>query len=125
MRGPLSFLQSCQLNALQQPLLPIISSHIADVPVWKLTSSGVLSMKSFYRFLSFSCLRCPFSNVIWKLHALEKVKVFLWLATKNRLYTYNILSKKGWNLSLGCAFCDYSSKTAKYLIFCCSFAKSL
>ena len=29
---------------------------------------------------------------------------FLWLATKNKLHTGEILAKKGWNVNLGCIY---------------------
>ena len=36
---------------------------------------------------------------------LEKMKVFLWLAIKNKLHIREILTKKGWNVSASYMLC--------------------
>ena len=87
-------------------LVPFIPSRIADVPMQKLTQNGMFTMGSFYRFLNFSGLRCPYTKSIWKAPMPERVKVFLWPTSKNKLYAGEVLVKKRWNVTAGCSYVE-------------------
>jgi zinc-binding in reverse transcriptase len=41
----------------------------------------------------------------WKLHLLLKIKLFMWLVSKNRILTKENLSKRGWIGAMQCCFC--------------------
>ena len=114
-QGPLTELQANQLPSLPVSLAPLRPSHIADVPVWKLTQNELFSIGFFYKFFNCGGLNCPFAKVLWRICAPEKVEIFLWLATRNKLHTCEVLTKKGWNVSNGCAL--YGSNMKKSFIF--------
>ena len=124
-RGPFSLAENIQYEALVQLLQPISPSRSADQPIWKLSSNGSFSVYSFYKFLNCGGLLWPFHEVIWRTTAPEKVKIFLWLALKNRLHTGDVLQKKDWGRGFRCLFCGTSQETISHLLIRCPFAKSL
>lgn len=63
--------------------------------------------------------------LFWKTSISEKMEVFFWLATKNKLHIGEMLARKDWNVSSGCYFCGANLESINYLFFHCYFARSL
>ena len=49
-----------------------------------------------YHFINNGRLKCPYRKIIWKAAIPEKIKVFLWLALRNKIHTAEVITKKGW-----------------------------
>lgn len=74
--------------------------------IWRLTKSGVFSVKSFYRALMIQGSGFPFKR-IWKFKIPPRVTVFLWLLLKNSVLTKDNLLKRGWKgKESNCQFCS-------------------
>lgn len=61
--GPLTRLQNNQ-EAIMELLNLIRLSHVVDTPIWKLSSNGAFPINSFYDFLNFEGLKCPFYPIL-------------------------------------------------------------
>lgn len=82
---------------------------------WKLTKSGVFSVGSLYKFIKDRQVQIAYKD-LWKLRIPLKIKVFSWLAVKNRILTRDNLTHRGWSGSTGCEFCG-SMETIDHLFF--------
>jgi hypothetical protein len=77
-------------------------------------ASGVLSAKNVYlALLSIQNLQVIKGWLLhmWKWNIQEKVKLFLWLAVNNKILTWNILQRRGWNGPGRCSLCKMDVKT--------------
>jgi hypothetical protein len=59
---------------------------------------------------------------IWKIKMSLKVKVFMWLVSKNCILTKDNLMRRGWTRNSQCHFCS-SEENMNYLLFNCTFAR--
>lgn len=81
---------------------------------WNLTKDG--TVKSFYKALKLQQVHFP-QKKIWKFRTPLKIKVFLWLFTKNRILTKDNLYKRGWRKGdKKCQLCD-REETVQHLFF--------
>ena len=96
LQGPLSLYESRELELLLELLEPIRPIIVAIVLIRIVTDNRNSSVSSFYKFINHGGILRPFSKAIWKAVALGKIKIFLWLAVKNKLHTKDMLAKKGW-----------------------------
>lgn len=53
-----------------------------------------------------------------------KIRVFMWLTSKNRILTLDNLLKKGWQGNNRCQFC-HQPETINHLFVSCSFTKQI
>jgi hypothetical protein len=88
---------------------------------WLLTKSGFFAVKSMYSFLVAKKVNFPF-KALWTLKLSLRIKVFCWLAIKNRILTKENLKKKEWKRVELCEFCD-DHETQEHLFFPCPLAK--
>jgi hypothetical protein len=61
---------------------------------------------------------------MWKWHLQLKIVLFFWLATENRLLTWDILQKKGWLGPGICLLCKQQTEDNSHLFIHCPFALS-
>ncbi|XP_073105237.1 uncharacterized protein [Elaeis guineensis] len=125
LRGPLSLGQLKQLDVLRSSLTSVKPSRVLDTPTWKLNRNGVFTVKSYHNFMDNGGLICPFSKGIWRSAIPKKIRIFLWLALRNRLHTGEIFNKKGWHVSAGCALCGQREETINHLLLTCPFTRSI
>lgn len=92
-----------------------------DRVVWSLNKSGVFSVKSLYRFLSFGGVIHTRNQKIWKSKIPLKVKIFLWLAFQDRLQTTSQLKVRKWKGVDKCILCGVS-ETTDHILFTCVLA---
>lgn len=106
---------------LCQRLISVTLSSEPDRFIWKLTDSGVFSVKSMYLDLMNGHTRflCKY---LWKLKIPLKIKIFMWFLSKKVLLTKDNLAKRKWNGCQKCCFCD-SAETVNHLFLSCPFAK--
>jgi hypothetical protein len=113
----------------RQRLLALLSnvslSTNQDDIVWKCNADGVFTVKSYYNFINDSGIRCAFTRIIWKAKIPEKVKIFIWLVTKNRILTIENLKKRGWVGRDSCSLCNEAEETNFHILITCPFTQSL
>jgi hypothetical protein len=84
-----------QLNLCQR-LMKITLSTEPDVFFWKLTDSGLFSVKSMYLDLM-NGHTIFLRKYLWQLKILLKIKIFMWFLSNKMLLTKGNLAKRKWN----------------------------
>jgi hypothetical protein len=91
-------------------------------------SSGVISTKNLYQALinafDYQCDNSWFKQ-LWKWPIQLKIKLFVWLATKDKVLTWDLLQRKGWQGPGVCKLCNCSYETINHLLIHCPFTKSM
>ena len=90
---------------LVRRLMDINLSEEHDRLTWKLTSSGVFTVKTMYMDL-INSETIPKSLNIWKVKVPLKIKVFMWFVHKGVILTKDNLAKGRWAGSKRCCFCN-------------------
>ncbi|TVU43932.1 hypothetical protein EJB05_03353, partial [Eragrostis curvula] len=109
-------LRALLLNRTVQPGTP-------DVYVWRWTADGVYSAKSAYAMLNQGGERFQCSSRIWDSWAPLKVKLFIWLASRRRVWTADRRRRHGLPAAPRCCLCDQEPESCDHLLVSCSFAK--
>ena len=96
-----------------------------DQLVWRLTTSGVFDVRSFYKLLS-----CPTTDAfpwecIWRTKVPKQVSFFLWTETNDGILNINNLLKKCQFLVNRCCLCCYDGKSVDHLLLHCKFSHAL
>ena len=108
---------------LVRRLMEINLSDANDTISWKLTGSGVFTVKSMYTDL-INTGDIPRSGHIWKIKVSLKIKVFMWFVHKGVILTKDNLAKRNWEGSQRCCFCD-QNETIEHLLIKCPIARLL
>ena len=95
-----------------------------DQPIWRLESSGVYSVKSFYNMINWGGVSTPIWRKFWKIVVPHRYLVFLWLAFHNKILTRDNLNKRREVENLKCLFCN-EDETVCHLFFECVVAKQV
>ena len=93
--------------AWSQLCLRLMNVNVSQSPdrfVWKLTASGIFSVKSMYEDLMNGHTRF-LHTYLWKLKIPLKIKVFMWFLNKKVLLTKDNLAKRRWQGCTKCSFC--------------------
>ena len=90
-------------------------SHQPDGLRWKLTRSGVFTVKSMYIDI-INSNSIPTSKFVWAVKVPLKIKVFMWFIHKQVILTKDNLIKRNWTGPTRCSFCD-RDETIKHLFF--------
>lgn len=77
----------------------------ADKVFWGLEKSGIFSVKSLYRYISFGGRTFSQTQKLWKSKIPLKVKIFLWLLFQDRLQMTSNLKKRKWKGNENCILC--------------------
>lgn len=106
-----------------QDLLQILNTFTAAAPqdhiTWALESNGKFSVNSLYQFLSFGGVQEIHAMEWWSLPIPPKIKVFMWLLSKNKILTKDNLAHKGWLGNIKCQFCS-ADETVDHLFLTCT-----
>ena len=108
---------------LVRRLMEVNLSDVLDTLQWKLSRSGVFSVKSMYTDL-INTGTIPRTVHIWKVKVPLKIKVFMWFVHKGVILTKDNLAKRNWEGSKRCCFCD-KDETIEHLFVNCPLAKLL
>ncbi len=114
-----------ELHRLRSLLQTVPLSNLDDRPSWRWSGSGVFSTLSAYDFLTFDGVRDDKLSFLWNSKAPLRVKIFLWLAAKNRIMMADTLAKRGWCGLTICGLCNRSAETLEHLLFTCSYSRPL
>jgi ribonuclease HI len=90
--------------------------------VWSITAKNIyqaLLMSFDYQVDS------SWFKQLWKWPIQLKLKLFVWLAAKDKVLTWESLQRKGWHGPGVCKLCNCSSETINHLLIHCSFTKSV
>ncbi|CAN6352890.1 unnamed protein product [Urochloa humidicola] len=93
-----------------------------DQFVWKWTPSGTYTAHSAYMALHQGAAFLPGARLIWKTWAPLKVKFFLWLAFRSRLWTADRRIRHGLQANATCTLCDQENETSDHILFRCSYS---
>jgi hypothetical protein len=108
---------------LCQRLITIDLTTEPDKFIWKLTDSGIFSVKSMY--LDWMNDHTVYlRKYLWKLKIPLKIKIFMWFLSNKVLLTKDNLAKRKWKGCQKCCFCD-SIETVNHLFIECPFTKIL
>jgi hypothetical protein len=107
----------------------IILRNSVDTLVWVGgDSSSVISAKNLYHELinsyDYQCDSSWFKK-LWKWPIQLKIKLFVWLAAKDKVLTWELLQRKGWQGPGVCKLCNCSSENINHLLIHCSLMKSV
>lgn len=101
-----------------------LSSEVDSI-AWRWNNGRKFSVHSGYNFLIFGGVIDRRISQLWKLKIPLRIKIFMWLASKNRVLTTDTLSKRGWQEPSICALCHRNGENLEHLLFECTYAKSL
>eukprot|EP00253_Pinus_taeda_P014726 PITA_14726 len=99
----------------------------SDILRWGNSIKGFFSTKEAY-FLTSEQLdidSTPDWRIIWERNWWPKVSIFIWLASKNKILTWDRIQKKGFIGPSRCCLCKLEEETKDHLLLHCPFAKSL
>jgi hypothetical protein len=89
-------------SQLVQRLMGVTLNENLDTFVWKMTSSGLFSVKSLYAHMM-NGYTIFLRKYIWKLKVPLKIKIFMWFLHRNVILTKDNLAKQNWNGWKKCA----------------------
>ena len=108
---------------LVERLMAVSLSNEPDSFSWKLTPSGVFSVRSMYADLM-NGNTVFLRKYLWKLKVPLKIKIFMWFLHRKELLTKDNLAKRRWMGSKKCVFCDLD-ESVDHLFIRCSFARQI
>eukprot|EP00253_Pinus_taeda_P014954 PITA_14954 len=98
-----------------------------DILRWGNSMKGSFTTKEAY-FLTSSQTgneENPDWKIIWERNWWPKVSIFIWLASENKILTWDRIKKKGFNGPSRCCLCNSDGETRNHLLINCPFAKTL
>lgn len=116
-----------QVYSLCQAIAMVdINSAVADQFTWPSDVSGVYTAKSVYRRLCEGYLKSPTATRIWRSWAPLKCKIFAWLATQDRLWTFDRRARHGLqdNPSV-CFTCLQDEDNVDHILAHCVYAREV
>ena len=96
-----------------------------DSLIWMFSSKGVYSSQTLYKIINFRGVTQIHVSAVWKLVIPPRVQFFLWLLSKNRNLTRDVLESRGKLLEDNtCLFCT-ERETSHHLFFDCVVARNM
>jgi hypothetical protein len=86
--------------------------------------SMIYSTQSCYAIISFRGVTPVFLLAIWNIVVPQKIHLFLWLLSHNKLAIVDDLNKKGLDKPVQCSFCN-EEETINHLFFECIVARTI
>ncbi len=109
---------NCLISTLQRSSRP-------DEIRWRWNRKGNFSVRSAYGFLVFDGLDDRKIKHLWGIRMPSNLKIFIWLASRNKILTADRLRSKGWIGPFMCSLCGNDSECLEHLLFRCTFAKEV
>nr|CAD1829821.1 unnamed protein product [Ananas comosus var. bracteatus] len=103
----------------------VLSNDRQDSLSWRWNSSGRFSVHSATDFLTFDGITNCNLPFLWKLKISLRVKLFLWLAERNKILTADNLVKRGWHGPIICVLCNTDAESLEHIMHHCSYTTSL
>ncbi len=118
---PLTLAGHFEVQQLRASLQFCMLSNSPDSLIWRWNSNGLFSTRNAYSFLVFSGVNDYNSSFLWSVKVPLRVKLFLWLAARNRVLTADVLARRGW---FGLSICVLNSSNGEnlgHLLFSCAY----
>lgn len=96
-----------------------------DIVMWRWEGSGTYSARSAYKFFFMGSVKSPVFGCIWRAWAPLRVKLFMWLATRQRIWTSARRKKHGLQNWDECCLCCQEPETADRLLGTCSYTQQV
>lgn len=96
-----------------------------DIFAWKLSSKGTYSSRDSYRAFFFGREFAPGPVEVWHSWAPLEVKIFTWLAVKDRLWTADRLQRRGLPYTTRCQLCCQVDEDSTHMFLGCSFSREV
>jgi hypothetical protein len=96
-----------------------------DVVWWHWMADGRYSPSSAYKALIQGRSAFQSSELIWKSWAPLRVKLFLWLACRRRIWKADCRRRRGLDAHDSCWLCDQAPETVDHLLVNCPTARDL
>jgi hypothetical protein len=90
--------------------------------------SGLISVKNVYTALTNKLWHHTIGGWrrhLWSWNIAQKIRLFTWLAIENKILTWDILQRKGWEGPSICQLCSSDSETVLHLFVKCSFTRQV
>lgn len=110
---------------LRNNLQDIVLSQEPDKFRWSWTSDGNYSSQSAYNMLHLDRTHLHDADRIWETWAPLRVKIFVWLATLDRVWTTDWRRRHHLEAHDSCWFCDQESETCNHMLVTCPFARMI
>jgi hypothetical protein len=91
----------------------------------KFTLSGLHTAHSAYQAQFCGSTRTNFNNIVWRAWAPLKCKFFSWLVVQNRVWTADMLARRGWPHDPRCVLCDLCTESGLHLFVECYFTRRI
>jgi hypothetical protein len=103
-----------------------LQPDISDSLSWKGAKSGGYTAKDTYRLLCLGGVKFSLHRPIWRARAPLKCKIFLWLASLNRLWTADRRFRHGLqDRTSACFTCLQEEDTAQHILGHCVYAREV
>ncbi|KAK4262419.1 hypothetical protein QN277_027981 [Acacia crassicarpa] len=124
-----SRLDGCVLPSIIQKLMAVLPPRAGsgnDLLVWGASNDGVFSIRSTYFMIEPNPPQTsfPLSKVIWSWKGAERIKVFMWMASLNRLPT-NVRRSYWAPTSALCTTCNAAAEDTLHILRDCPFASRM
>eukprot|EP00253_Pinus_taeda_P018479 PITA_18479 len=98
-----------------------------DILRWGNSMKGSFTTKEVYFLTSEQSgnEENPDWRIVWERNWWPKVSIFIWLASKNKILTWDRIQKKGFFGPSRCCLCNSEGETRNHLLINCPFAKTL
>lgn len=117
-RLPLNLMEQEEIHRLEAIVCSTsLLSDTEDSVTWRWESSGRFSARSAYDFLTFSGVVANKLPQLWKIKAPLRIKIFIWLAARNRILTAEILARRGWQGPSICVLYHNNEENLEHLLF--------
>ncbi|CAO2047510.1 unnamed protein product [Urochloa humidicola] len=96
-----------------------------DIYRWRWTADGKYTAASAYLKLQEGNIGLQGAKRIWKSWAPPRVKFFMWLATKGRLWTADRRRRHNLDAHDTCLLCEQEPETSEHILVACPYTKEL
>ncbi|WVZ79026.1 hypothetical protein U9M48_026654 [Paspalum notatum var. saurae] len=103
----------------------VLRESVEDRVVWRWTTDGQYSARSAYLALNHGSQEFPGYELIWNSWMPLRVKIFLWLAFRRRLWTADRRRRHGLDARDTCFLCDSEQESIDHILVSCSFVRSI
>lgn len=101
-----------------------LRDNTCDTPYWAIHSNDIFTIKSVRDLLNSSNDTYYHIHWIWSLNTLNKIKLFLWLCSHNRLPTNSHLHHLGIITNPSCPICHNAIDTITHVFLECHLVKN-
>ncbi|WVZ92927.1 hypothetical protein U9M48_038957 [Paspalum notatum var. saurae] len=103
----------------------VLREGVEDKVIWCWTPDGQYSAKSAYLMLHQGSVVFAGHDLIWKSWLPLRIKFFLWLAARCRLWTSDRRRRHGLDTREACFLCDDAPETIDHLLVSCKTSRSV